>query len=54
VLSAYAEGDLMQPAHNKLYLRLRLGQPIKAVPLGCGQLASGDDCGCGTLSARLV
>jgi hypothetical protein len=41
MLSTCASGDLMQPAHNELYQRPGLQQTIMAVPLGCGQLASG-------------
>jgi hypothetical protein len=39
----YASGDLIRPAHNRLYLRVIIGHTQPAVPLGCGQLGSGSD-----------
>src|SRR6476661_2173075 len=43
-LSLSTSDDRMQPAHNKPYQYYCFGHSISAVPLGCGQLASGVGC----------
>jgi|SRR5689334_19553345 hypothetical protein len=43
MLAHCASGDLIRPAHNKLYQRLNIEHNPAAVPLGCGQLGSGVD-----------